>query len=164
MPRPKLSDEERKQRKQANSAKYYETHKEKWMPKKIVSGVYVISGLENDLVYVGVSKNITRREQRHRGVFGKNIECKVLLEFPDSINETYKMNDYENLIITGHFGKDKCLNKNNTWQTSKYPDLTGFDDKALAILKAACEKLGLNALAPVASVPPAEEDLKVELA
>lgn len=108
MPRTKMTEEQRKESKRLRNKKYYQET-------KIVKNpiVYVISGLPNEMYYVGVSNSFEQRQKSHLAKFG-DVQIKPVIMFKKGIEElqTYKLNCFEALVIQA-IGKEKCLNKNN---------------------------------------------------
>jgi hypothetical protein len=121
MPRPKLSEEERKARKQARNKVHYQqvkdSIKEAYKAVHKESLVYLINGLENDKRYVGVSNVFEHRKKKHITAFG-NVQIEPIIRFT-SIVPVGVLNYFESLIIEYYVGTDKCINTYNLKCCSK---------------------------------------------
>ena len=113
MPRPRLSDEERKEHMKVKNAICYQ----KRVQGKTKSGlIYVISGFADDKVYVGATKCPKQRFQRHRLIYGDGVQINEVIYHNDI--DLMSLNDFENLVIC-LYGKERCLNKYNTYELVK---------------------------------------------
>jgi hypothetical protein len=112
MPRPKLTEEEYKARKQQRNKQYYQkvkdVVKEKYQTQKRESIIYIIKGLENDKSYVGVSNVFESRQKKHTQNFG-DVNIEPFLRFT-TVLPVYILNLFESLIMHYYVGADKCLN------------------------------------------------------
>ena len=115
MPRPKLTEEEYKARKQQRNKQYYQKVKdvvkekyESHKQQKTESIVYIIKGLENDKSYVGVSNVFESRKKSHTQRFG-DVNIEPLLRFT-TVLPVYVLNYFESLIMHHYVGLDKCIN------------------------------------------------------
>jgi len=115
MPRPKLTEEEYKARKQQRNKQYYQKVKdvvkekyESQKQQKTESIVYIIKGLENDKSYVGVSNIFDSRKKSHTQRFG-DVNIEPFLRFT-SVLPVYVLNYFESLIMHYYIGIDKCIN------------------------------------------------------
>jgi len=115
MSRPKLSEEERKARKQARNKAHYQkakdSIKEAYKAVHKESLVYLINGLENDKHYVGVTNVFENRKKQHILAFG-NVKIKPIIRFI-SVVPVSVLNYFESLIIQYYVGTEKCVNTYN---------------------------------------------------
>lgn len=117
MPRPKLSEEQLKERKRERNTRYYQTVKDdikqayqsKRNESVKESVVYLITGLENDKCYIGVSNLFENRKKNHIAVFG-NVKIEPIIRFT-SVLSVHILNFFESVMID-YYG-DRCINKNN---------------------------------------------------
>lgn len=97
MPRTKLSEEELKLRRQQRNKQYYEQKKEfykeyfqknkenlKAEVEAQYAVVYVISGLQDNMFYVGVSNQFKSRKKAHRKKFG-SVQIAPVLKFKSKV-------------------------------------------------------------------------------
>ena len=101
-----MSSEELKQRKQQRNKEYYT--KTKFVDKPVV---YVISGLQDEMKYVGVSNSFSRRQCQHQRLLG-DVTITPVLMFKEKMDRTI-MNHFECLIINYVVGYEKCMNELN---------------------------------------------------
>lgn len=111
MPRPRMSDEERKAATKAKNQRYYQKNKEKWLKDpKYQCCVYVLTGLPDEKVYVGVSKRPGFRYREHKQTFGVDIVFNSTIAFDIELS-TSELNIFESMVIDFYGGKERCLNK-----------------------------------------------------
>ena len=113
MPRPKLSEEQLKANKKERNTRYYQTIKDDikqaYQSKRKESVLYLITGLENDKCYIGVSNLFENRKKNHIAVFG-NVKIEPIIRFT-SVLSVHILNYFESVMID-YYG-DRCINKIN---------------------------------------------------
>ena len=113
MPRPKLSEEQLKANKKERNTRYYQTIKDDikqaYQSKRKESVLYLITGLENDKCYIGVSNLFENRKKNHIAVFG-NVKIEPIIRFT-SVISVHILNYFESVMID-YYG-DRCINKIN---------------------------------------------------
>ena len=154
MARAKLTEEERKQRIQAKNQRYYNAHKDKWNAyngsDENVSVVYAITGIPNDMVYVGVTKTLKQREAQHKAHYGDWIKFEPIITFRNPAIPLRTLKYFENLMITGHYGSDKCINvHNNRLQSEKIEQREGIMSEYLGYVNDEERTLIQNAIGQV---------------